>query len=132
MTCTCPKNPKIATGGNIVLSKNEIYKLRTGKVLDYHFHGSQFFGNRIIFFLSDEKNKVTEKSRHVKNAQNYGEVCPIVLTKNQIKALTENSNMITFKIPFSDPFEVTVLTQVQYENEMKNIQHNKEKKHQKK
>ncbi len=34
MTCTCPNNPEIATGGNIVLSRNEIYKLRTGKIID--------------------------------------------------------------------------------------------------
>jgi hypothetical protein len=97
----------------IVMTKNNIYKLRTGRIQEFHFHGSQLHMGRITFFVSDEKHKVLPNSKIGKIAVQFGEVAPIALTKEYIKKL-QDGEIFGPNIPTNPPIEVIIMSAQTY------------------
>ncbi len=111
MSCSCTDGmTEPASGGNIVLTKNEIHKIYAGKVLEFHFHGAQFKYRRITFFVSNRKKVVLQTSKLAKIGSMVGEVCPIVIEPEHFKILRETDQLIGRIIPCDPPFEIFILS----------------------
>ena len=130
MSCTHPENHpeqfQNAKGGTIVLTKNDRYKIRTGKVLEFHFHGLQFNQGRITFFVSNRKKCVHKTDKLCKLAIMIGEVCPIIVDKEEMKQLESGVNVLARKIPCEPEYEIVVCTSEQWHS--KSMEHQNEAK----
>ena len=101
--------------GIIVLTKNEQYRIKTGRVLDFHFHGPQFPNSTIFFFVSDENHIVTENSKIGKEFIKQGSICPVVITREMVKAMEEEKSPgYTRTLDTEPPFVVTITTSDMY------------------
>lgn len=99
------------TQGMIILSKNQQYKIKTGRVIDIHFHGSQFPNRTLFCLVSDKKNQVTPDSKLGKELIRAGSICPIIIEKEMmIKLETGEMPAIETKLDLDPPFTITVVT----------------------
>lgn len=99
------------TQGFIVLTKNQQYKIKTGRVIEVHFHGTQFPNRTLFCLISDKKNVVTHGSKLGKELIRAGSICPIVIAKEQmIKLETGETPAIERKLETDPPFTITVVT----------------------
>ncbi len=105
---------KFNPGGTIVLTKNDINRIRNYEVLEYHFHGLQFHHGRITFFISNSKSVVTQDSNLGKNAMLDGEVCPIIVDEEQMKILKNGDRILSRTLPCVPPFKIDVCTSKQW------------------
>lgn len=102
--------------GIIVLTKNEQYRVRTGRVLDFHFHSRQFPNSTIIFFVSDQEHVVTPNSKIGKEFIREGSVCPIVINKETMLKLESGEIPGVERVldTVEPPFIITVMTSEVY------------------
>lgn len=114
MSCECTSNDRFSKGGTIVLTKNDINKIRNNKVLDFHFHGLQFQYRRITFFVSNKKNVVEKDSKLGINAGTIGEVCPIIVDEEQMSVLKKGERCLERILPCVPPFQIIVCTSSQW------------------
>jgi len=109
MSCSCTFGmTEPAKGGTIILTNNELHKIRAGKVLEYHFHGGQFKYKRITFFVSNREKVVKKKSKLAKLGYTLGEVCPLVIEKEHMQQLCGTTGVIGRMIPCDPPFEIII------------------------
>jgi len=106
--------------GVIVMTKNEMYRVRTGRVIEYHFHGPQFPNHTVFFFVSDENHLVTQKSKIGKEYIKQGSVCPVVIPKDQILKLESGDVAGLERILETDPpFRITIMGSETYKKIIK-------------
>ena len=103
-----------AKGGTIVLTKNDRYKIRTGKVLEFAFHGLQFNHRKIIFFVSNKANCPQQNSKLAKTAMKFAEVCPIIIDKEQMDILNGHDRVLSRTLECEPEYTIVVCTSEQY------------------
>jgi len=120
MSCNCDIYRDLnepLTNAGIVLTKNDLYKIRTGRIIREHFHGSNLEQGRITFFISDEKNKVERSFKLAKQVTAIGDGVPIAITKEEM-VLLQDGKIIQFVIEKVPPVTVSVMTAQTYHKMM--------------
>ena len=81
---------KPARGGTIVLSKNNRYKIKTGRVVEFHFKGSQFYNGQMVIYLHNEKIASSETKRISKSVKKESDIVFIQLNKDTMDKIENN------------------------------------------
>lgn len=119
---SCDNHPgamEFAKGGTIILTKNDLFKIRNGEVLQFSFHGLQFGHKTITFLVSNRKNISKQTDELTKSVMLESEVCPIVIDEDEMKILKEGENMITSVLPSVPKFNIVVCTSEQWNKRVK-------------
>lgn len=116
MSCNCGNHHdelEPLTNAAIVLTKNDLYKIRTGRIIREHFHGSNLEYGKMTFFVSNEQNKVPRSSKMAKEALQAGDGLPIALSKEEMKSI-QDGKIVQFVIEKKPPVTVSVMAAQTY------------------
>ena len=116
MSCNCGNHQDVLeplTNAAIILTKNDLYKIRTGRIIREHFHGSNLEYGKMTFFVSNEQNRVSRSSKMAKEALQTGDGLPIALTKQEIQSI-QDGKIVQFVIEKKPPVTVSVMAAQTY------------------
>jgi len=106
-------------GGTIKLTDLDIKKLKEGKILQHHFHGTQFHKGRITFLIGYDKTDLSKNSKLAKKLSKESDLCPLRIEKDQMEVLESGEQVISRKVPSTPPFEIFICTEEQYQKREK-------------
>ena len=103
-----------AVGGTIKISTEDIKQLKKGKILQYHFHGTQFNYGKITFLVGYNKTDISKDSKLSKKLMKESDVCPLRIEIAQMNLLESGKKVISRRIPSNPPFDIFICTEEQY------------------
>ena len=115
MSCNYPEALAFGKGGKIILTKNDVFKIRNGHILQFVFHALQFKKSTITFLVANSKHMPNVDSKYVDELMKIGDTCPIPINEKEL-AILKTDQMLERKLPCNPVFEILVLTSKQWHN----------------
>lgn len=116
MSCNCGNHDDVMeplTNAAVILTKNDLYRIRTGRVIREHFHGSNLEHGKLTVFVTDEKHKIERSNKLAKEAMIFGDGIPIALTKQEIQFL-QDGKVVECMLQKVPPVKISVMTAQTY------------------